>query len=90
MVHFEFGQNRLTQSHPLNAFELAQGAIKVPFERRFVTQQMIELRCKRNVLPKRHQLHPLRFHRGAGCLGSGQAAWGFRSSPNVSCRSFRM
>jgi hypothetical protein len=51
---------------------------------------MIELRCKRNVLPKRLQLHPLRFHRGAGCLGSGQAAWGFRSSPNVSCRSFRM
>jgi len=32
MVHFEFGQNRLTQPHPLNTFELAQGAIKVPLE----------------------------------------------------------
>jgi hypothetical protein len=31
MVHFEFGQDRLTQSHPLNAFELAQGAIKGAF-----------------------------------------------------------
>jgi len=35
MVHFEFGQDRLTQPHPLNMFELAQGAIKVPFEARF-------------------------------------------------------
>jgi len=40
MVHFEFGQNRLTQSHPLNAFELAQGAIKVPFEARFVAESI--------------------------------------------------
>ena len=30
MVHFEFGQDRLTQPHPLNSFELAQGAVKVP------------------------------------------------------------
>jgi len=36
MVHFEFGQDRLTQSHPLNAFELAQGAVKVPLQARFV------------------------------------------------------
>lgn len=32
MVHFEFGQNRLTELHPKNTFELAQGAIKVPLE----------------------------------------------------------
>ena len=38
MVHFEFGQERLTQPHPLNAFELAQGAIKVPLEACFVVQ----------------------------------------------------
>ena len=31
MVHFEFGQDRLTQPHPLNSFELAQGAIKGAF-----------------------------------------------------------
>ena len=31
MVHLEFGQDRLTQPHPLNAFELAQGAIKGAF-----------------------------------------------------------
>jgi len=26
MARLEFGQDRLTQSHPLNTFELAQGA----------------------------------------------------------------
>jgi len=31
MLHFEFGQNRLTEPHPLNSFELAQGAIKGAF-----------------------------------------------------------
>jgi len=40
MVHFEFGQDRLTQPHPLNMFELAQGAIKVPFEARFVAESI--------------------------------------------------
>jgi len=59
MVHFEFRQDRLTEPHPLNAFELAQRAIKAPFEARFVAEQMIELRCERNVLPKRFQLDPL-------------------------------
>jgi len=42
--------------HPLEAFELVQGAIEVPFEVRFVTEQVIELRGERNVLPKRFQL----------------------------------
>ena len=28
MVHFEFGQDRLTQPHPLKASEWPQGAIK--------------------------------------------------------------
>ena len=31
-MHFEFGQDQLTQPHPLNAFELAQSAIEVSFE----------------------------------------------------------
>jgi hypothetical protein len=34
VVHFEFGQERLTEPHPLNTFELAQGAVDaacVPF-----------------------------------------------------------
>jgi len=31
MVHLEFGQDRLAQPHPLNTFELAQGAIKGAF-----------------------------------------------------------
>jgi len=33
MVRYEFGQDRLTEPHPLNAFELAQGAIKGAFVR---------------------------------------------------------
>jgi hypothetical protein len=32
MVPFEFGQDRLTEPHPLNSFKLAQGAIKVSLE----------------------------------------------------------
>ena len=43
MVHFEFGQERLTQPHPLNAFELAQGAIKVPLEACFAAEQAVEI-----------------------------------------------
>ena len=31
MAHFEFGQNRLTQAHPLHTFDLAQSAIKGAF-----------------------------------------------------------
>ena len=31
MAHFEFGQERLAQPHPLKTFELAQGAIKGAF-----------------------------------------------------------
>jgi len=31
MEHFEFGQDRLTEPHPLNTIELAQGAIKGAF-----------------------------------------------------------
>lgn len=30
-MHFELGQDRLTQPHPLNTFELAQRAIKGAF-----------------------------------------------------------
>jgi hypothetical protein len=37
MVHLEFGQDRLTEPQPLNTLELAQGAIKGPFEARFVS-----------------------------------------------------
>ena len=32
MLYLEFGQDRLAEAHPLNAFELAQGAIEVAFE----------------------------------------------------------
>ena len=35
--------DRLTQPHPLNAFELAQGAIKVPLEACFVAGQAVEI-----------------------------------------------
>ena len=42
MVHFEFGQHRLTEPHPLNAFELAQGAIETPFQARLVAEQVID------------------------------------------------
>ena len=37
MVHFELGKNRLTEPHTLKAFELAQDAIEVAFEARFVS-----------------------------------------------------
>jgi len=40
MVHFEFGQDRLTEPHPLSAFELAQGAVKVPLQARFVAESI--------------------------------------------------
>ena len=53
MLHFEFGQDRLAEAHALKSFELGQGAIEVAFEARFVAEQMIELRCERNMLPKR-------------------------------------
>ena len=65
MVHFEFGQDRLTQPHPLNSFELAQGAIEVPLEARFVTQQVVELRGERNVLLKRFELALINSFRSA-------------------------
>jgi len=59
MLHFEFGQDRLAEAHALKALELAQGTIEVSLEARFVAQQVIELGCERNVLPKRFQLHSL-------------------------------
>ena len=43
MAHFEFGQDRLTQAHPLHTFELAQGAIRVPLEACFVAGQAVEI-----------------------------------------------
>ena len=61
MLYFELGQNRLTQPHPLNTFELAQGAVKVPFEARFVTQQVIELGRERKV--PRASRRTMRHHR---------------------------
>jgi hypothetical protein len=65
MVHFEFGQDRLTQPHPLNAFELAQGAVKVPLEVRFVAEQVVELRGERNVLLERFELALINSFRSA-------------------------
>jgi len=32
MVHLEFGQDRLTEPHPLNTFELPQSAVKDSLE----------------------------------------------------------
>ena len=52
MVHFEFGQDRLTQPHPLNMFELAQGAIKVPFEARFRNAYCLTASLDTLVLPR--------------------------------------
>jgi len=74
MVHLEFGQDRLTQPHPLHTFEVAQSAIEVSFKGGFVAEQVIELRCKRNLLAKHLQLHPFRFYRGARFLCNASAA----------------
>ena len=52
MLNFEFGY-RLAEPHPLKTLELAQRPIEVPFEARFVAEQIIELRCERKVLPQR-------------------------------------
>jgi len=42
VAHFEFGQDRLAQPHPLQALELAQRSVESPFEARFVAEQAIE------------------------------------------------
>ena len=65
MVHFEFGRYALAQAHPLKAFELDQRQIKASFEACLAAEQVIEMRCERNVLPKRFQLDPFGFHPGA-------------------------
>ena len=57
MLHFEFRRDRLAEPHALKAFELGQRTIEVPFQARFVAEQMIELRCERNVLLQHFQLH---------------------------------
>jgi len=59
MLYFKFGQDRLAETNALKAFELGQRAIEIPFEARFVTEQVMELWSDRNVLPKRFQLHSL-------------------------------
>src|SRR5713101_4472405 len=40
--HLEFGQNRLAQPHPLQAFELAQRSVESPLAARFVAEQAIQ------------------------------------------------
>lgn len=62
MLHFEFGQDWLAEPHPLKAFELAKCSIEVAFKAGLVAKQVMELRCKRNVLPKRFHLRLLGFH----------------------------
>ncbi len=52
MAHFEFGQDRLAQPHPLQAFELAQRSVESPLEARFVTgKKSGKLACLRLVVP---------------------------------------
>ncbi len=58
-MHFEFGQNRVTQPHSLKTFELAQGAIEGAFEARFVAKQTVELFCGWNHTGE--QFHIRRF-----------------------------
>jgi len=43
MLHFEFEQDRLAEAHSLKAFELAQRAVEVPFEARFVPARRFQL-----------------------------------------------
>jgi hypothetical protein len=43
MAHLEFGQDRLAQPHPLQAFELAQRSVERSLEARFVAEQAIPL-----------------------------------------------
>ena len=38
MMHFKFGRNRLAPPHPMETFELAQGAIKGAFNARFIAE----------------------------------------------------
>src|SRR5215469_13212723 len=53
MLYFKFGQDGLVRAQALNddTFELARGAIEVAFEALLVADQLIELRCERNVPP---------------------------------------
>jgi hypothetical protein len=41
MAHFDCGQDRLTQPHPLPAFELAKRSVDRPVEARFGAEQAI-------------------------------------------------
>jgi len=42
VAHLEFGQDRLAQSHPLLAFELAQRSVDAAFNVCFIPEQAIE------------------------------------------------
>lgn len=48
MAYLELGQNRLTQPHPLRAFELALRPVERPLEARFVAEQPIQIRVTRH------------------------------------------
>ena len=56
MAHLEFGQDRLAQSHPLQAFELAQRSVQSPLEARFVAEQAIESWAIRHIATHYFQL----------------------------------
>ena len=56
MAHLEFGQDRLAQSHPLQAFELAQRSVQSPLETRFVAEQAIESWAIRHIATHYFQL----------------------------------
>lgn len=43
-MHLDLGQDRLAQTHPLQAFELTQRSLERPLEARFVAGQAIQLR----------------------------------------------
>jgi hypothetical protein len=56
MAHLEFGQDRLAQPHPLQAFELAQRSVERPLEVRFVAEQAIKSRAVRHISTHYFQL----------------------------------
>src|SRR5215472_4820456 len=43
-VYFDRRQNRLTEPHSLESFELTQSSVECPFDTRFVSEQAIHVR----------------------------------------------
>jgi hypothetical protein len=61
MTNLEFGQDRLSQAHPLQAFELAQGSVEFTAQVRLVAKEAIHSSRVGNALPEDFHLGSFRL-----------------------------